>query len=187
MERPPEVTHYEVLGILKSATPSDIRRAYKRRALETHPDKLGLQASDAEKEAAEAQFRSVCNAFEVLNDVKRRSAYDYTLAIKATQTASRIKFSEGQARLKKERDEWAQRLKEQQQQRVNAMRQASKSRSFQEPPAKPTAKASLYSAMVQEIIQELRTTSQEWLDRERLARQSQTPRARPAPRHSSTV
>jgi hypothetical protein len=37
-----------------------VRRAYKRKALETHPDKLGPTADEGEKLVAEAQFRKVC-------------------------------------------------------------------------------------------------------------------------------
>jgi curved DNA-binding protein CbpA len=47
-----------------------VRRAFKRKALETHPDKL--LASDHEKKAAEARFCKVREAFEVLNDPQKR-------------------------------------------------------------------------------------------------------------------
>jgi DnaJ homolog subfamily B member 6 len=53
-----------------------VRRAFKQKALETHPDKLlELGASDNEMKAAEARFHKVREAFEVLNDPQRRRSY----------------------------------------------------------------------------------------------------------------
>lgn len=49
-----------------------VRKAYKRRALQTHPDKLGPTASVREKEIAESEFRLVTQAFQVLSDAQRR-------------------------------------------------------------------------------------------------------------------
>ena len=57
---------YQTLDLLPSATDSEIRSAYRRCALSTHPDKGG---------SAEA-FRSVVNAFETLIDTSQRAAYD---------------------------------------------------------------------------------------------------------------
>ena len=57
---------YKALGILSSASENEIRSAYRKRALMTHPDKGGSADS----------FRSVVAAFEVLIDAARRSAYD---------------------------------------------------------------------------------------------------------------
>eukprot|EP00930_Biecheleria_cincta_P005098 TRINITY_DN106018_c0_g1_i1.p1 TRINITY_DN106018_c0_g1~~TRINITY_DN106018_c0_g1_i1.p1 ORF type:complete len:478 (+),score=105.33 TRINITY_DN106018_c0_g1_i1:50-1483(+) len=57
---------YEALGLDPSASESDIRFAYRRRALATHPDKGGTAES----------FRLVVEAFETLIDSARRAAYD---------------------------------------------------------------------------------------------------------------
>eukprot|EP00435_Cladocopium_sp_Y103_P051434 s829_g16.t1 len=57
---------YQTLDLLPSATDSEIRSAYRRCALSTHPDKGG---------SAEA-FRAVVNAFETLIDTSQRAAYD---------------------------------------------------------------------------------------------------------------
>lgn len=57
---------YKTLDLLPSATDNEIRSAYRRRALSTHPDKGG---------SAEA-FRSVVSAFETLIDASKRAAYD---------------------------------------------------------------------------------------------------------------
>ncbi|KAG5342449.1 hypothetical protein C0989_001513 [Termitomyces sp. Mn162] len=50
---------YETLGISKSATPEQVRKAYKKKALETHPDRLGPGVSSADKAQSEDFFRKV--------------------------------------------------------------------------------------------------------------------------------
>ncbi|KAH9935058.1 hypothetical protein B0H21DRAFT_759332 [Amylocystis lapponica] len=64
---------YEVLGLDRNASPEDIRKAYKRKALQTHPDRLPPNITPAEKAYSEEAFRKVNNAYEVLNDVQNRS------------------------------------------------------------------------------------------------------------------
>ncbi|KAB1264531.1 DnaJ-like protein subfamily B member 8 [Camelus dromedarius] len=63
--------HYEVLGLQAGASPEDIRKAYRRLALRWHPDK-----NPGNKEEAERRFKQVSEAYEVLSDCRRRSAYD---------------------------------------------------------------------------------------------------------------
>jgi len=67
---------YETLEIQPNASPDDIRRAYKRRALQTHPDRLSQNVSPQEKASAEERFRLVNNAYEVLSDPEKRKVYD---------------------------------------------------------------------------------------------------------------
>ncbi|KAH9852142.1 hypothetical protein C2E23DRAFT_886012 [Lenzites betulinus] len=64
------ISLYQVLGIDK------MRKAYRKRALQTHPDRLPQNATPAEKKAAEEQFRLVNNAYEVLNNEENRKLYD---------------------------------------------------------------------------------------------------------------
>ncbi|KAI0080128.1 DnaJ-domain-containing protein [Panus rudis PR-1116 ss-1] len=67
---------YEVLGIQKNASPEDVRKAYRKRALQTHPDRLPQGTTPEQKDKAEEQFRLVNNAYEVLNDQRNRELYD---------------------------------------------------------------------------------------------------------------
>ena len=62
--------YYEVLGIDKNATDADIKRAFRRKAKECHPD---LHPNDKE---AEARFKELNEANEVLSDPDKRARYD---------------------------------------------------------------------------------------------------------------
>ena len=61
---------YEVLGVSKTATDDEIKKAYRKMAKKYHPD---LHPGDKE---AEAKFKEVNEAYEVLSDAKKRSNYD---------------------------------------------------------------------------------------------------------------
>lgn len=61
--------YYEVLGVDRAADSQEIRRAYRKLARQFHPDVN--KSSDAEE-----KFKEVTEAYEVLNDTDRRSAYD---------------------------------------------------------------------------------------------------------------
>jgi len=67
---------YSILGVSHSATPAEIRRAYHRLALLTHPDKLPLSATPASRASSEERFKLVANAYEVLIDPDKRAKYD---------------------------------------------------------------------------------------------------------------
>lgn len=62
--------YYEVLGIDKNATDEDIKRAYRKKAKECHPD---LHPNDKE---SEARFKELNEANEVLSDPDKRARYD---------------------------------------------------------------------------------------------------------------
>ncbi len=62
--------YYEVLGIPKSATAAEIKKAYRKKAIKHHPDK---NPGDHE---AEAKFKTAAEAYEVLSDPNKRSRYD---------------------------------------------------------------------------------------------------------------
>ncbi|KAJ7281919.1 hypothetical protein C8J57DRAFT_85692 [Mycena rebaudengoi] len=67
---------YEVLQVPRDANPDQIRKAYKKQALLTHPDRLPVGHTPADKRAAEEQFRKVSNAYEVLKDPENKRLYD---------------------------------------------------------------------------------------------------------------
>jgi curved DNA-binding protein len=61
--------HYKTLGVARGASQQEIKRAYRRLARRYHPD----VSSEA---GAEERFKEVSEAYEVLSDTKKRSAYD---------------------------------------------------------------------------------------------------------------
>lgn len=65
---------YEVLGVNRDCTPDEIRSAYRRLALQRHPDKL-VKSGVPESEAT-AAFQELVNAYEVLSDARERAWYD---------------------------------------------------------------------------------------------------------------
>uniref|UniRef100_H3D5H0 DnaJ heat shock protein family (Hsp40) member B6b n=2 Tax=Tetraodon nigroviridis TaxID=99883 RepID=H3D5H0_TETNG len=65
------VDYYRVLGVHKSATQEDIKKAYRKLALKWHPDK-----NPENKEEAEKRFKELSEAYEVLSDENKRNTYD---------------------------------------------------------------------------------------------------------------
>ncbi|WP_392552425.1 molecular chaperone DnaJ [Orbus wheelerorum] len=63
--------YYEVLGIKKDADEREIKKAYKRLAMKYHPDK-----NQDNKTEAEAKFKEIKEAYEILNDPQKKAAYD---------------------------------------------------------------------------------------------------------------
>ena len=61
---------YEVLGISRTATEAEIKKAYRRMAMKYHPDR---NPDDAE---AESKFKEAKEAYEILSDSQKRAAYD---------------------------------------------------------------------------------------------------------------
>jgi len=62
--------YYDILEISRKATPEELKKAYRKKALQFHPDK---NPGDAE---AEKRFKEVSEAYEVLSDEKKRQLYD---------------------------------------------------------------------------------------------------------------
>jgi len=79
--------YYKVLDVSHSASDSEIRQAYKKQSLLTHPDRQ-KNASEAQRQKATEKFQLVADAYYVLSDQSRRRAYD-------NQRSSRSSFPGG--------------------------------------------------------------------------------------------
>eukprot|EP00064_Thunnus_orientalis_P001568 superscaffoldBa00000108_g1571 len=65
------VDYYNILGVSKTASQDDIKKAYRKLALKWHPDK-----NPDNKEEAEKKFKELAEAYEVLSDKSKRDEYD---------------------------------------------------------------------------------------------------------------
>lgn len=74
----PSEDYYALLGIKKNATGDEIRRAYKKKSLMLHPDKIAQRAEQGDKTPEEIRrdFQKVKEAYECLSDPKQREIYD---------------------------------------------------------------------------------------------------------------
>ncbi|KAF8967672.1 DnaJ domain-containing protein [Flammula alnicola] len=142
---------YAELGIEQNASADDVRKAYRKRALETHPDKLEPGANEKEKQEAERQFHRVHEAFEVLGDPVKRKAYDSRMNARTDPSL----ISEEAARRIRERKEWAQRQREESEKRMAAFHAqlAREKREKQEALEKMAKEAAMVSEMLQEMYQ----------------------------------
>ncbi|MDE2967778.1 MAG: molecular chaperone DnaJ [Chloroflexota bacterium] len=64
---------YEILGLSREASQDEIRRSFRKLAMEHHPDRV---TDPAQKEASEAKFKRIAAAYEVLSDAEKKAKYD---------------------------------------------------------------------------------------------------------------
>jgi len=65
--------YYKILGVTKHVAAPELKKAYRKAALKTHPDRCH---DESKKDAAEAAFKDVNEAYAVLSDEQKRAAYD---------------------------------------------------------------------------------------------------------------
>lgn len=71
--------YYSILGVSETASDLEIRKAYRRLALEYHPDKIHLTEillSEEEKERIKQHFLDIQDAYDIIGDPENRLAYD---------------------------------------------------------------------------------------------------------------
>ncbi|CCL99667.1 uncharacterized protein FIBRA_01688 [Fibroporia radiculosa] len=142
---------YDILGVAQGASADAVRKAYKLKALETHPDKLPQGVREAEREAAEARFRDVRAAFEVLSDPAKRRAYDNGLEY----MRKHVDLSEMQTKLARDRNEWARQAELRHQERMRVLREEMRAsqRRYQDTMAKAELR---YQERMRSMEEELR-------------------------------
>jgi DnaJ-domain-containing protein 1 len=83
LERARGATHYEVLGVARSAPTEEVKRAYYAHARRLHPDRFRRDADEETRQRIDAAFARIAQAYDVLKDTALRAAYDLKQTKKA--------------------------------------------------------------------------------------------------------
>ena len=81
---------YEVLGVPKDADAATIKKAYRKLAMQFHPDRLSPGASEQDAAEQEARFKELKDAYHILGHAGRRQSYDEGLSIKTPADVHRM-------------------------------------------------------------------------------------------------
>lgn len=74
--------YYDILGISKTATEAEIKKAYKKKAMEHHPDR------NIHDTKSEAKFKEINEAYQTLGDTQKRKNYDQSGSAEANPFGS---------------------------------------------------------------------------------------------------
>ncbi|KAJ3154350.1 hypothetical protein HDU89_008418 [Geranomyces variabilis] len=72
--------YYKILGLVRGASETDIKKAYRKAALQYHPDKV-VSLSEEEKVVAEVKFKEIGEAYTVLSDPRKKEMFDSGMEI----------------------------------------------------------------------------------------------------------
>ena len=68
-----DIDYYKILGVTRSASESEIKKAYRKLSMLTHPDR----APEQERETAKVKFQEINQAYEILGSPEKRKQYDF--------------------------------------------------------------------------------------------------------------
>ena len=89
-----EKDFYKTLGVPKTASADEIKKAYRKLARKHHPD-ANSGTGEADRDKAEARFKEISEAYDVLSDPTRRKEYDEARALFGAGGAGRFRTPGG--------------------------------------------------------------------------------------------
>ncbi|KAF8920811.1 hypothetical protein CPB85DRAFT_1428855 [Mucidula mucida] len=147
------------------------RKAFRQKALETHPDKLSPYLSEVEKHAAEARFHQIASAVDTLGDPLKRKSYDAGLQAKAN-------FQLAQAQRTKERQEWARQQEEVHQARMKELRE--RNVQIKANLQNQVSAARQKEEVLRKLLADMDSLTPEWRLRKELAEKRKAARSQPS-------